>query len=329
MAEQCFPYNSVGGDRKYKAEDFRSYFALFIGNGVFYKNSDSLKVTENSGMTVSVKAGSAWIDGTGYKNTSALSITLDTADGALSRIDRIVVRNDYTNRKTYIAVKKGSYSAQPTAQALTRNADVYELGIADVLVSGGVVNITQSAITDTRLNNDLCGIVTALIEQADTTEIFSQFEAYFDEFTATYVSDMEGWTQQQQNEYTAWADEQKEEFEAWVEEIRGILDDTAAGNLQNEIEEETQRAAMDAFMRYYNLTAQTTEFKPDKSIVTVNEEATITTVFGTDESGHKTITETIVPNAGELGYRKVTTIIPASGAENKKISEVYTGYELQ
>ena len=28
-------FNSVGGDRKYKAEDWAEYFGSFIGNGVF------------------------------------------------------------------------------------------------------------------------------------------------------------------------------------------------------------------------------------------------------------------------------------------------------
>nr|DAQ05226.1 MAG TPA: hypothetical protein [Caudoviricetes sp.] len=30
-------FNSVSGDRKYKAEDWASYFASFIGNGVYGK----------------------------------------------------------------------------------------------------------------------------------------------------------------------------------------------------------------------------------------------------------------------------------------------------
>ncbi len=39
----------------------------------------------------------------------------------------------------------------------------------------------QSNITDLRLNKELCGIVHGVIQQADTTEIFRQFQAWFNE----------------------------------------------------------------------------------------------------------------------------------------------------
>lgn len=91
-------FNSVSGDRKYKAEDWASYFGSFIGNGVFPVPSTGLQVVAGSGMQVTVKAGKAWINGYFYNNTSDLSLTLATADGVLNRIDRIVVRWDLTNR---------------------------------------------------------------------------------------------------------------------------------------------------------------------------------------------------------------------------------------
>ena len=333
MAEKSFPYNSIGGDRKYLAEDFREYFKMFIRNGVFYRNANVLKVKENDGMKVALSAGKAWIEGAGYINDSDLIITLDTADGALSRIDRVVIRHDLKLRKTYAALLKGAYSAQPVAQALTRNADAYEIAVADILIAGGTINITQSAITDTRLNNELCGIVTGFIEQADTTELYNQFEEFYKEFKAQYIADMENWTETKENGLTEWEEQQKADFLAWVEEIKKILDESVAGNLQNEIEAEKERAAKDAFMRYYGLSEQSTEFMADGSIVTKNSEATITTVKETDEAGQKTITETIEPEeTEETGkkriYKKITTIIPATETTNKKISEVYSS-ELQ
>ena len=74
MAQKCFPFNSDSGDRVYKAEDFRAYFAQFIGNGVFYANSNALKVVESSGMSVNVNAGAGWIAGAGYINDSVLQL---------------------------------------------------------------------------------------------------------------------------------------------------------------------------------------------------------------------------------------------------------------
>lgn len=317
MAEMSFPYGSVNHDRRYKSSDFRAYYALFLGNGVFYKNSDALKVNEGDGMTVMLSIGNAFIEGAGYRNTAALALKLDTADGALSRIDRIVIRNDYKIRDTYAAVLKGTYSAQPQAPALTRNADAYEIAVADVLVAKGVASITQADITDTRLNTELCGIVTGLVQQADTTEIFNQFEAYLEDFKAQYIADIVDWTGNEESSMTEWERTQKEAFLEWVEEIKQILNESVAGNLQNEIEAE----ALTAFRRHYGLTNSDTEFMPDGSIVVTNEESTLTVTKGTDEDGNKQITERL--ERGIDTYEKVTTFLPETSTTNKKIKERY------
>ena len=115
--EQSSFFNSVSGDRKYKAEDWASYFGSFIGNGVFPVPSTGLQVVAGNGMQITVKAGKAWINGYFYNNTSDLSLTLATADGVLNRIDRIVVRWDLTNRVISVKAKSSSYSASPTAPA--------------------------------------------------------------------------------------------------------------------------------------------------------------------------------------------------------------------
>ena len=131
-------FNSVSGDRKYKAEDWASYFASFIGNGVFPVPSTGLQVVAGNGMQVTVKAGKAWINGYFYDNTSDLSLTLATADGVLNRIDRVVVRWDLTNRLISVKVKSSSPSASPSAPNIERDADIYELALADIYVGAGV-----------------------------------------------------------------------------------------------------------------------------------------------------------------------------------------------
>lgn len=321
MAESYFPFNSVDGDRVYKAEDFRNYFAQFIGNGVFYANANALKVVENGGMQVAVNAGAGWVAGAGYINDSTLTLTLANADGALNRIDRVVLRCSYTERSIYVAVLQGAYSAQPVAPDLSRSADKYELALADVYVAAGATSITQANITDQRLNNTLCGIVTGLIEQADTTDIFNQFEQYFSEFKTTYIADIEQWTSDQETDFTSWKDTEKTSFSTWVESIKDILDASTAGHLQLEIEEQ----AADVFRRYYDMQNASTEFKADGTIVTTNNEGTLTATKGTDEDGNTTITEVLVETATNGStYTKVTTIIPATDTTNKTIREEYT-----
>ena len=225
MAGKYFPFRSEAGDRKYSAEDWAAYFALFIGNGVFYGSADKLKVAEDNGMKVKIQKGAGFIAGRMYLLEEDLIIKLDTADGVLNRIDRIVLRCDYANRLMTVTAKKGGYNKNPTAPELTRNADVYELALADVYVAAGAVTITAANITDQRFNTSLCGIVTGLIDQADTEEIFSQFQAYLEEFKET----------------------SQEDFKKWFEYVKAVFDEDATGNLLKQIE--VERARIDALTK--------------------------------------------------------------------------------
>lgn len=210
-----FPFRSDKGDRKYSAEDWAAYFALFLSNGIFYSSANKMKVVENDGMTLTVVKGAGFINGRMFIMDTDFKVTLDTADGVLNRIDRIVLRCNYTDRKIEIVTIKGSYSENPIPPDITRNADAYDLVLADVYVGAGVIVITAANITDQRLNTSLCGIVTAMIDQADTTEIFSQFQTYLQEFKQT----------------------SQDEFYAWFNEVKNILSDDVAGNLLLKIEE--------------------------------------------------------------------------------------------
>jgi hypothetical protein len=156
-------FNSSSGDRIYNATDFAAYFGSLVSNGIFYVNTTNLQVTPTTGMTVSIAAGSAWINGYRYENTEALNKTLTTANGSYPRIDRIVIRWSLLNRSITAVVLTGTAAATPTAPALTRNAEVYELCLAEILVPQAATSITTGNITDTRLNSSLCGTVNSLV----------------------------------------------------------------------------------------------------------------------------------------------------------------------
>ncbi|WP_169008402.1 hypothetical protein [Faecalispora jeddahensis] len=156
-------FNSSGGDRIYDAADFAAYFGSLVSNGVFYAVATSLQATPGNGLAVSVAAGSAWINGYRYENTDALNLPLTTANGSNPRIDRIVVRLSQVSRNIQLAVVDGTPAATPSAPALTRTSDVYELGIADVLIPAAATSIAANNITDTRLNVSLCGLVNSLV----------------------------------------------------------------------------------------------------------------------------------------------------------------------
>lgn len=156
-------FNSSDGDRVYDATDFAAYFGNLVSNGVFYASATNLQATPGNGLAVSVAAGSAWINGYRYENTDDLNLPLTTANGSNPRIDRIVVRLSQVSRNIQLAVVDGTPAATPAAPALTRTSDVYELGIADVLIPAAATSIATNNITDTRLNTSLCGLVNSLV----------------------------------------------------------------------------------------------------------------------------------------------------------------------
>ena len=164
-----------------------------------------------------------------------------------NRIDRVVVRWDLTNRVMSVKVKSSSFSASPTAPALQRDADVYELALADIYVGAGVTAITQSKITDQRLNTSLCGVVAAVVQQIDTAAFNAQLQAWFAEYQSlsaaeynTLVSYMNSLKLQGNTQYEAFEQHMADfetqaaaDFNAWFNGLQNVLDDNAATNLLN------------------------------------------------------------------------------------------------
>lgn len=161
-------------DRAYFAEDFANYFNAFIGNGVFPIPSTGLQVVTNGNMTVTVKAGRAYINGYMYNLNADLILPISVADGVLKRIDRIVIKYDVVGRAINAVVIKGTLSSSPVAPVLQRDTDAYELGIADIMVSNGVTSISYASITDQRGNGNLCGIVNNLfaVQNIQASSVF-------------------------------------------------------------------------------------------------------------------------------------------------------------
>lgn len=173
-------FNSVGGDRRYNAFDWASYFASFIGNGVFGSPEDCLKVVpEAAGVSVAVSIGAAWINGFHYINTARLLLTLPTPDGVLHRIDRIVACWSFDDRWIRAFVKPGAPASNPAPPALQRDSSVYELALADVSVAAGAEAILERHITDLRGDPALCGTVSSIVSEAHSHDPATQSKAGF------------------------------------------------------------------------------------------------------------------------------------------------------
>lgn len=216
-------FNSVNGDRKYKANDFAEYFNSLITNGHIANPSTSLQTVANNNFTITIKSGKAWINGYVYINDSDLNLNVDIPDGVLNRIDRVVLRMDTSGRAINAKVKKGTFASSPVAPVLQRDADGYELGIADIYIAKGTGGITQANITDLRLNSDLCGIASFMVP-IDTTAIFNQYLNWFNSRTTQYQTDMVNMEVQFQSD-----------FNSWFSNVKGTLSGDVAGNLLNMI----------------------------------------------------------------------------------------------
>lgn len=191
-------FDSVSGDRVYNAEQMSNYFDGLISDGVFESVGNKFAVTTaNDGMKVNVASGRAVIKCHWVQNDDTVQLTLSPADASFDRIDAIVLRLDAEAREIALTVKQGTPAASPQMADITRNDEVYELYLATVYVKAGTSVPYQ--IWDQRPSS-LCGWVTGLITQVDTSTLFTQWMiAYQDQYNwfNTFI-------QEKTNEFNNW-----------------------------------------------------------------------------------------------------------------------------
>ena len=187
-------------DRAITAEQEREMRKAMYTNGVFATPANSLMVEAYSGMTVKVNVGNCNIEGAVGTLESELQITLSSAS-SLPRIDRIVARFDTSEdvRSIDIYKKEGVPSSNPQAPDIQTASNFYEIVLADILIPTGTTEITNSNITDKRLDTTVCGmVVPAIPYDEQTSELWKQ------------ISDS-------------------------IDLVNSALDETTAGNLQTQI----------------------------------------------------------------------------------------------
>lgn len=207
-------------DRASTSEDLARWFACFFTNGIFASGGFTVSV---NGLEANVSPGDCLINGRyGYESETR---TLALAQGdSKPRMDSIVLRLDLSlaMRKIDLYVKPGTPADTPVAPPLTREGTVWELGIANILVGAGQQAVTDSAVTDTRLDNDRCGLVAQAMHTIDTSTFYRQIQADMAEFKAT----------------------EQEMFEAWFASVQTTLDGDVAGNLLNLINTKVSLSAV-------------------------------------------------------------------------------------
>ena len=167
-----YPANGYDFD----AADVAGYLAG-LTSGVF-SSAEDFPVTAAGGLKVTVGAGRGWVHPsrfTGYSITKreADTLTMPLADPSLPRIDRIVMRYDAGARAASLQVLQGTASSTPTAPAISRTELIYDLCLAEITRPAGSTAVTTGQITDTRLDEKLCGIVRDGVTGIPTDELLA------------------------------------------------------------------------------------------------------------------------------------------------------------
>ncbi len=228
----CFPLDNT----PYEAKDMGTYLATRT-RGVFSSDGNLAVTPSESGLSVSVSPGLAWLKWSDYWGTAALqeqalTLDLDTADGALKRIDAIVCRLDKVNNRAEIVVKKGAPSSAPIVVPPVRDANYDELYIATVLIGAGVISISASAITDQRLNEEYCGLMRDGVTGIPTASLHAQAQQILTELT---------------DALNAQIVRQSAEFDAWFDDLKGKLGEDPATALQQQVDNLNAAVVGDAF----------------------------------------------------------------------------------
>lgn len=178
MTEKSFLWTTGGagdGGSTYTSTDWSGIFKIIVGcdgvQGVAPSGLNLFAGTATGANTVQIDSGRALVDGKPYHNTAAVNVTIPSAVGAgNTRIDRIVLRADWTAQTVRITRIAGTDAASPTAPAITQSSGVtYDIQLYQALVntSGTVTltdertfariltaDITDAAVTNAKLATD-------------------------------------------------------------------------------------------------------------------------------------------------------------------------------
>ena len=151
-----------------------------------YSADDSLAVTANGNMTVTVGPGLAWLKAADYWglavcSEAAATLTVPTASSSAKRMDAVCLRLDKTGNKAELIVKPGTPAAMPVLPPLQRNDSYDEIYLAGISLAAGAVAVSAADITDLRLNEDYCGLMRDGVTGLPTAQITAQADALMEQ----------------------------------------------------------------------------------------------------------------------------------------------------
>lgn len=105
MAHKMFPFDSVKGDRVYKAEDFANYFSGFITDGLIHNNGQvGFNLVSVNNMAVILSEGGAFIRGRQFLSDEPTQLIFEKPVNTYRR-DMIVLKLDLRTSKRSITLE--------------------------------------------------------------------------------------------------------------------------------------------------------------------------------------------------------------------------------
>ena len=164
----------------YSAEDVATYLCTRT-SGVYAKNSNfAASITGTRQVTIA--PGLAWMNYDDFKGVSVCSredtvLTVPDADNTLNRVDRVVLQFDTASNLTAIRLKTGTPAVAAQPPDILQNHNQYELGLCTISVPAGSAAITAADLTDTRADEDICGVMRDGVTGIPTAQLIAQWRA--------------------------------------------------------------------------------------------------------------------------------------------------------
>lgn len=162
MTRTSFPFEQGAGRQVTKDQWEYMMSAIMLSGVIKGFMSELAPFGDSSGRFVKVNSGQAWLQGTVFRSDAVEALAIAANGSGQARIDRLVVR---LNRTSYIAdfvVLQGTPAASPSAPAISRDTQYYDLALAQIAVASGASTITAGNVTDERGNVAVCGFTGAL-----------------------------------------------------------------------------------------------------------------------------------------------------------------------
>ena len=164
----------------YSAEDVATYLCTRT-SGVYAKNSNfAASITGTRQVTIA--PGLAWMNYDDFKGVSVCSrentvLTVPDADNTLNRVDRVVLQFDTASNLTAIRLKTGTPAVAAQPPDILQNHNQYELGLCTISVPAGSAAISAADVTDTRADEDVCGVMRDGVTGIPTAQLIAQWRA--------------------------------------------------------------------------------------------------------------------------------------------------------